>query len=301
MILLTIFLNILLPVFALVILGYVAGPRLALDARSLSRFAYYLVAPSFIFNVFSQSNIEVTLAVRMILFMLTVTLLTALGGYLAARLLRASPTMTSAFVLIAGFGNVGNFGFPIIQFKFGDEALAAAALYFIIGSISGFMIGVMAATWHKGESRLVAVMATLKTPALIAVVPAFIVNYFGLPLPIFVTRSVGLLAGALIPIMLVTLGVQLAEMGRPRLTREIIVASSLRLIVGPVLAMLLAPVFVVTGIERGAGVLQAAMPAAVLTALIAWEHDLMPDVVTMAVLLSTVASAVTLTLVLALV
>ena len=301
MLLFTIFLNILLPVFLLVGLGYAVGPPLELDSRSISRLAYYIIAPAFIFNVFSQSSIEVSLAVRMILFMLVVTLLTAFAAYCVARFLNVSSEMTAVFVLIAAFGNVGNFGFPILQFKFGDEALAAAALYFIVGSITGFTVGVMAATWHKGTNRLSAVWSTFKTPALLAVVPAFLVNYFELTLPIFLTRAVELLAGALIPVMLVTLGVQLADMGRPQLTRDIIIASGLRLVVGPALAMLLAVPFALTGIERGAGILQAAMPAAVLAALIALEHDLLPGLVTTTVLLSTVASALTLTIVLALV
>ena len=43
------------------------------------------------------------------------------------------------------------------------------------------------------------------------------------------------------------------------------------------------------------------MPAAVLTSLIALEHDLLPDFVTTTVLFSTILSSITLTLVLALV
>jgi len=53
--------------------------------------------------------------------------------------------------------------------------------------------------------------------------------------------------------------------------------------------------FGLTGLERGAGILQASMPSAVLASLIALEHDLLPDFVTPAVLLSTLLSLVTLT------
>jgi predicted permease len=63
----------------------------------------------------------------------------------------------------------------------------------------------------------------------------------------------------------------------------------------------LAPFFGLTGIERGAGILQMSMPVAVLASLIALEHNLMPDFVTRTVLFSTVASSVTLTVVLALI
>ena len=56
--------------------------------------------------------------------------------------------------------------------------------------------------------------------------------------------------------------------------------------------------FALTGIERGAGILQASMPVAVLAALIAFEHQLLPNFVTTVTLFSTLASAITLTVVL---
>lgn len=296
----TIFLNILAPVFTLVLIGYIAGPRLAIEPRSLSKLAYYILVPAFIFNVFSDADIAAALALRMTAFILTVTVGGILVSIVVARLLRCSPTMTAAYVLVAAFGNVGNFGLPIIQFKLGDEALVAASVYFLVISTFGFIVGVMAATWHKG-SGLDAVWSAFKTPGVAAVFPAFLVNGLDWQVPLFADRAIGLMAGALIPVMLLTLGVQLAGMGLPKLNRDVAVASTMRLVMGPALAILLAAPFGLTGIERGAGILQASMPAAVLTSLIALEHDLLPDFVTTTVLFSTLASAVTLTVVLAII
>ncbi|MCB0186145.1 MAG: AEC family transporter, partial [Caldilineaceae bacterium] len=222
---------------------------------------------------------------------------TVVVAWLTARAMRCSPQMTAAYVLVASFGNVGNFGIPIIQFRLGEEALVAASFYFLILSIYGFMVGVTAATWHQGTG-LRAIWMAFKTPAVLAVIPAFVVNWFDVALPLFITRAVGLLAGALIPVMLVTLGVQLAGMGIPKLDRDIVVTSLVRLLVGPVLALLLVAPFALTGIERGAGILQASMPVAVLAALIAFEHQLLPNFVTTVTLFSTLASAITLTVVL---
>ena len=296
----SIFLHILLPVFAIVLVGYLAGPRLGLDARTLTKFAYYVIVPCFIFNVFKDAVIPARLAVRMVLFMAAATLGTAVAAFLVARLLGHTGHMVAAFVLVGVFGNVGNFGLPIIEFKYGSEALVAASVYFLVGSSFGFMLGVTAATWHRG-SGLSALWSVLKTPGIVAIFPAFAVNVLDLPVPVFVDRAVGLLAGALIPTMLVTLGVQLAGMGRLRLGRDEAIAGALRLVVGPAIAFALAPLFGLTGIARGAGILQTSMPVAVLASLIALEHDLLPDFVTRTVLFSTIASAVTLTIVLALV
>lgn len=296
----SIFLNILLPVFALVATGYIAGPRLQLDARTLTKFAYYVLVPSFIFNVFKDAVIPAGLAVRMAVFMTLATLGVVVIAFVVARVMGRTGQMVAAYVLVGAFGNVGNFGLPIIQFKLGDEALVAASVFFLVGSTAGFIIGVMAATWHQG-SGLNAIWAAFKTPGIIAVFPAFAVNFLDLPVPLFVDRAVGLLAGALIPTMLVTLGIQLSGMGKLRVGRDEIVGGTLRLVAGPALAFALAPLFGLTGVARGAGVLQMSMPVAVLASLIALEHNLMPDFVTRTVLFSTVASGVTLTVVLALI
>ncbi len=105
----------------------------------------------------------------------------------------------------------------------------------------------------------------------------------------------------MVPTMLVVLGVQLAGMDKFRFTVDVVTASAVRLIGGPLLAIILVIPFGLTGIERGAGIFQAAMPAAVLTSIIALEYDLLPDFVTTTVLFSTLTSVITLTLVLAIV
>lgn len=296
-----IFLDILLPVFSLVVIGYLAGPRLGLEPRTLSRLAYYILTPAFIFNVFSKAEVQVDLAVRMALYAIVVTLGAVIVAFVTARLLAAGPQLAAAYVLIAGFGNIGNFGLPVVEFKVGSAGMTPASIYFLTGSTFGFLVGVMAATWQRGGARGKAVWAAFTTPGVIAVAPAFLVNWLEIPTPVFIDRAVVLMAGALIPLMLLTLGIQLAGMGSPRIDRHVVASSLVRLLVTPLLAILLAGVFAIGGVERSVGIIQTAMPAAVLTSLIALEHNLIPDFVTTVVLFSTVASAVTLTVVLALV
>jgi malate permease and related proteins len=294
-----IFLNVLAPVFLLVLLGYLAGPRLGLDPRTLSRFAYFILTPAFIFNVLSQARIEAGLATRMILFIISVYLGATLIAFLLARILRRPAQMTAAYMMIAVFGNVGNFGLPIIRFAEGENALAPATIYFLADVILGFIVCVAVANFSRGISPAMFVQV-FKSPALLALPPALLVNWFQLQLPPIVSRPVEMLTAALIPTMLVVLGSQLAAAGLPRISFDLLVSSGIRLISGPLLAFALVAPFGLTGLERNVGILQASMPAAVLVSIIAMENDVLPNFVTGSVLFSNLASVVSLTIVLAL-
>lgn len=297
-----IFLNVIVPVFSLVVLGYTVSPRLKLDSRTLSRAAYYLFVPAFVFDVMSRTKVSAALAAGLSAYGIVTALLAAGLAYLVARLLRRDAKTTAAFVLIGVFGNTGNFGLPMVRFRFPDQPLAVeySTIFFLAILIVSFVVGVAVANFHKGGVGR-AMLAVVKTPALLALPPALLVNALDVTLPPFLTRGVELLAQAMIPVMLVALGAQLAAAGRPRFSADLIWASGARLVGAPLIALALAAPFGFSGLERAVGVIQAAMPTAVLASIIAVENDLLPDFVISAVLTSTLLSLLTLTVVLAVV
>ena len=294
-----VFLTVITPVFTLVALGYFAGPPLGLDARTLSRSAYFLFVPAFIFHLMVGAELETALAFRMIAYITLVHLALAALAVVVARALGKNARMTAAFVVIAVFGNVGNFGLPLLEFRLGSEAMLPAGIYFLSVVLLAFVISVTAAGWQRGGVGN-ALLSVLKTPALLSVVPAVLLNSAGVTPPLLVLRIVGLLGQAMIPVMVLSLGVQLAATKDFRIDRDVVVSSLVRLVGGPLLAFALAIPFALEGLARGTGIAQASMPTAVLASIIALEYDLLPDFVTSAVLFSTVASVATLTVVLAL-
>jgi len=298
--LLSVFLDVVAPVFAIVAIGYLVGPRLGLDARTLSRAAYYVFVPAFTFDVISRSRVPLASAWRMAAYAVVTHLAFGALAFLLARLLRRSREVTAAFVMLSVFGNVGNFGLALITFRLGDAALAPATIYFIVILLTSFVVCVGAAAWTRGGG-VSAVASVFRTPALLVAIPAALVSAAGAELPLAVSRTVGLLGGAMIPLMLFVLGVQLAQTRALRPTADVAVVAGLRLVGAPAVAWLLAGPFGLGGIERAAGILQAGMPAAILVAIIATEYDVAPGFVTAAVLFSTVLSLPTLTVLLSLV
>ena len=292
-----IFLNVLVPVFALVVIGYLFGPRLQLETRTLTRLAYFILTPAFVFNILSRTKIEAELAGRMIGFITAVYVGSIVIAFVVARLLRRSPAMTAAYVMIAAFGNVGNFGLPIIQFAEGPEALGIATVYFLANLVLAFVVCVTAANFSRGPSLAMAGQV-FRTPALLALVPALLVNWAGITLPEVLVRPLDLLSGAMIPTMLIVLGAQLAAAGLPKFGVDLLLSSAIRLLSGPLIAFAVVGWFALPELERNVGILQSSMPTAVLVSIIAMENKLLPEFVTATVLFSNLVSILTLATVL---
>jgi len=291
----SVFFNVIMPVFGIVLTGFLVGGRLELQARTLTRAAYYVFVPAFIFQAISGSKVDPTSALKMLCYIVSAHLLTALIAGGIGRLLSRSREMIAAFVMIAMFGNVGNYGLAMIRFRLGETALAPATIYFVAISISAFVVCVGAAGWAHGGSKG-ALWGVLKTPALWATVPALLVSSTQLQMPLMLARMIALLADAMIPVMLFALGLQLLEQRKINLSSDVILASGIRLILAPAIAFVVAMPFALGPLENAAGILQAGMPTAILVAIIAKENHIVPGFVTSVVVVSTIASLVTLTL-----
>jgi predicted permease len=297
---LSVFLEVVVPVFAIVGLGYWLAPRLALDARTLSQVAWWLFVPAFTFDVISKARVSSGAALRMAAFIAVAHLAPAAIAFVAARALRRSRETTAALVMVAVFGNVGNFGLALVEFRFGPGAIVPATIYFVSTMVVSFGVCVAVASAVRGGGAPAALLSVLKTPALVVMIPAAAISAWDVALPAVVARTVGLLADAMIPTMLLVLGVQLRETRIERISGDVLLAAGLRLVGGPILAALLAVPFGLSGIERATGIVQASMPAAVLVSIIAVEHRIVPGFVMTAVFFSTLCSLPTLTIVMSL-
>jgi predicted permease len=292
--------DVLAPVFLVVAAGYVVGRRFDLDPRPTARIAYYVLVPAFVFEVLRASDLAGETVVRMLGVLVVTTVAVAGVAWLVGRGMGRTRSIIVAFVLVAVFGNVGNVGLAVTIFEFGEDAADLAGVAFLTVNVLAFLIAITAIRWGD-EHPLRAFGAALATPAVLAVPPAILANATGSELPVFLDRMVGILAEGLIPIMLLTLGLQLAATTQLRLDADVVAATGLRLIAAPVIAAVAAALAGLDGDAAGVTIVMSAMPAAVFAGIVAIEHDLEPEMVTTAVLVSTLASVATLAVVLAVV
>jgi predicted permease len=112
------------------------------------------------------------------------------------------------------------------------------------------------------------------------------------PLP--VERPIQLLGDAALPMMMLILGMQLERATIPERPALVGLAVALSLVVAPILALSLASALGLTGAARQAAVVEASMPAAVVTTILALEFEVAPSLVTSVVFVSTLLSPFTL-------
>ena len=291
---LDLFVNNLLPVFLAAGAGYVMAWKLRVDPRPLSQLAFYVFAPCLIFQIVVGTAIDGGALVRMVGFAALSQLVPAALAAGLARALGWSRTLIAATVLVVLLPNAGNFGLSASLFAFGEAGLEQAGVYFLTASVITFTLGILVASLGRSTART-ALSRLARVPAIWAVVLALSLVRAGGTLPLPVSRTVELLSQASIPVFLVVLGMQLHGRGLRGPWGPVALAGGARLIGSSLVALALAAWLGLEGVARQAGVLQAAMPSAVITIVIATEYDVEPRFVTSVVVVTTLASPLTLT------
>jgi hypothetical protein len=288
------FLNNLSPILLIAGSGYVLGKRFQINPRTFSQVLFYFFSPCLVFNSLSKSQLSDSDFLSLVGFAVAVVFLVGLLAWSIGSALRLERHLLAAVMITSMFDNAGNLGLPVTFFAFGDAALARASLIFVIYSSLTNTVGVVIASMGKSGLRQ-AVFGLLKMPAIYALVLGVLFSRQGWQLPLFLDRAVSMAANATIPCMLVLLGIQLQRARWTGQTQALTTAVTLRLLASPIIAVGLSALFGLHGPARQASILEASMPSAVLSTIIATEFDLEPAFVTSVVFVTTILSPLTIT------
>lgn len=298
--LLGIFVDNIAPILIIAGVGYALGRTLRPDPRSISAVIFNVLSPSLVFYSLYNSDIGggeiITLFGGVVLLQITMLSIAMavmwMGGDVAPR--------QRANVLLATMSmNTGNYGLSLVAFAFGDAALSRAAVIFVANSMMNYTLGVYVAS-NGTTSPLQAVAAVLRTPAVYALAAALGLRALDARLPLMLERPVITLAGAAIPMMLLLLGLQLAQF-KPvaRSSRLLATGVGLRMLVSPLIAAGITLLLGLTGDARAAFIIQGAMPTAVITLVLSTQFRLDRDLMLAFIFISTLLSPLTLSLLVA--
>ena len=301
---------VILPVFAVAGIGYLLARFLKLDFSKLSTLSIWLLAPCLTIYTLSIRKFDSTmLAVALASF--AVFALLWVISKLASRFLCLEPKCSLVLVSSTIMMNASYIGLPVSFLAFGTEGLAYAGVFATVNSLVVYTYGVSAISRGNDEgSRTKArlkgsenfagrVPEFLRIPLLYAAVFAIALSLANitlppmLALPIQYTGSLDIFAGLFI------LGGTLAYAEKKAFDSALLTAiSCLKLLVGPALALGACLVFGVTGIAQKAVILEAGMPVAIYTVILATRYKNESAHFAAAVLVSTLLSMITLSVLL---
>lgn len=290
---LSIIFDVISPVLLCVLVGYGwARSRSPFDHQFVTRLVTYIGAPCLIVATINNAELATGLFWQVAQWSLLLMLGFALLGWVVFKFLGMNYRTLSLAVV---FPNTGNLGLPLSLFAFGEEGLLLALIIFVTISLVQFGCGDLVLSEEKSTARRLKNLAS--EPIFLASVIALILILTGWKLPNPLYLGLNLLGGMTIPLMLVMLGVTLANMENLS-WRQGWLISLLRVPGGFLVALAVVKLFSLTGLVAQVLILQAAMPSAVFNYFFALRHGKEQDTVAAGVVLSTTLSFLTLPLLL---
>jgi predicted permease len=281
-----------LPFFLVVALGYGLQRWRGLDKRTLSSLVMNVLSPCLVFSALVTSRLPGEELLGLGAFTLISVALMGFLSFGLARLAKFSRSQTVAMMISVMFVNGGNYGLTLNQLRYGEAGLARAIVYYTTSTLIVFTAGIFIASmgqlkWREALSKL------FRLPPVYAAMAAVVVYSLNITVPAPLMAGIDVAAAGAIPVMIIVLGMQMADLDGLSELRLAIPAVFLRMIVGPLIGLLTVTLISLRGLGRSTSIIESSMPTAVFAIVLATEFDLQPKIVTSIVLLSTLLSPLT--------
>jgi predicted permease len=273
-------LGIILPVFAIIAVGYIWGRRVRPDMGIVNRISMNVLAPALIFSALSSQSFDVAQNAILIAGSIGIVLGSGLLAWPVARLLREDPR---TFVPPMMFNNCGNMGLPLAVLAYGQAGFGPMVALFTVSNLLHFTLGAWIIDHHARFARL------LRNPMVWSTVAGFAFALLRPPLPEWMAVSFKLVGDGLIPLMLLSLGVRLTDIDFKD-ARLGVIGGIVCPLTGLVMAIVLAPLLGMSPTQTGLLYLFGALPPAVLNFMVAEQYRQEPSKVASIVLVGNVMS-----------
>jgi malate permease and related proteins len=295
--------NIVLPVFLVIGLGYLLQRIRLIDQPFLlqtNRLVFYVCLPLLLFYKIGQadfvSNFNLTLVIGSIL----VIVLVFVAAYVWGLVCKYPPAVRGSFTQAAFRCNLAYMGLAIVFNAYGDEGLTRA------GILMGFLVpvlnlfAILALTLphrqHNRSEPSIWLRQLALNPLIIASFAGILWSFLKLPLPLVLDRGLKIATGMTLPLALLAIG---GSFSLARLKGDLyqaLTATGFKTVLMPLMAALLLFLLGVRGMDLGIGILFAGAPSATANFIMAQQLKGDAELAGSTVMLSTLFSAVTYTI-----
>jgi predicted permease len=281
--------SIILPVFLIVLTGYVysrlRGEVVKPDMAALNRISVEMLCPLLLFSALAAKDFDVVANLPLLLAGVMIALGSGLIAWPLARMLGYD---VRTFVPPMIYNNCGNMGLPLAVLAFGPAGLSEAVAMFMACSLVYFTVGIrIMESGRTGHRR--ATLRMFANPMMLAMSAGMLFAVFGLTLPPILMQALRLLGEASIPLMLLALGVRMADVSFHS-WRIGLVGALVCPLAGLAVAAALDPLLPLSAVQRGQMYLFASLPPAVFCFIVAENYKQEPDKVAAIVMLGNAAA-----------
>jgi predicted permease len=278
-------LNIVLPVFIVIFIGWLFGKRAKMDISPVVDIVIYVGLPALVFTTMLDNKIVLLNAGKVWGASLIITLGCGIIAWIVFKILKQKH---SGLYLPISMMNMMFIPFPIIYLAYGSPGLLAATLFTIPHSFLVFSLGIYIAA---GKQWRESIKEVFKIPPLYAAVIGLLLNLFHMAVPELVIRPLDLMGMMTLPLALFVLGHNLSKVMITSLPTTFL-ASFLRMGIGLLLGLFSINILNLTGVLKSVVILESAMPAAAMSSVLATKYNNEADLVASVVFVTTIISLV---------
>lgn len=285
-------LEIVTPIFLLAAIGF-GWVRMGYDypVEFVTTLAMKLAVPCLVFSALERTTLSPTAVSEM-----AVAVIAAYGVLsvvIFALVMAVSLPQRTYFAPLL-FGNTGNLGLPLALFAFGEAGLSYAVILLAVGVVWQFTFGLWVVAGGANPMRV------LKEPMVIAAILGSLFLWLDWETPKVLGNAVGLLGQMAIPMMLITLGVAVANLELDRIGSAVFLSAT-KLVLCAATGFAIAAALGLGPVPTGILVLQLSTPVAVTSYLLAEKYNVGGPQVAGLVVVSTLMSIAALPILLAVV
>ena len=254
--------EVIVPVFFIVALGWAYGRRARPDLTVFNRIVLDVLSPLLVYTALAGRDFRWQDHVPLFAGGAALILLT---GLVAWALARAAHTQARTLVPVVMFTNCGNMGLPLALLAFGPQNFGAAVALFSISNLIHFSLGARITSAHARTRDL------LLSPLMVATALGFASAITGWRVPDALFTGMRMAGEAMLPLMLFALGVRLTLLRRADVPRGLLGAFA-RPLIGLAVALPLAWALGLEGNARAQLILFSALPPAVMQFMLAARY-----------------------------
>ena len=277
------------PLLAIVLVGFIYARKRPTDMSVANKVNIDIFTPALIFSVMSAENFDLPNYYPLAMAAVLVIILSGILIWPLCRLIGVKP---KTFLPPIMFSNSGNLGIPLIVLAFGEAALPAAVVLFLVENLLHFTLGLYIL---DNKTKL---LQLLRMPMIIATIAGVAWSYTDWILPAPLRTFVDMLGQIAIPLMLFALGVRMTSIDFTH-WKIGVWGAILAPVTGLAIALSLQPFFQLEAQHFAYLLLFAALPPAVLNYMVSERYNQEPHLVAAIVLIGNVGSLLFIPVVLA--